>query len=330
MGSCKQAFGLNNTPAGRGVASRFPWWSTDYIDMPQNTAAGAEYWIGQRTQTGVPSFRNTTPKPVYITELRLWTKAQSLSQLDLQFFFSQMLLRWRTSQQGWATNMYVPAAAFNNVEDQHLWGRQNGVNYRLPAPYYLAHSNTFNIDLWASSQGANPYTIQASLRGCDPNNQSPIIVISDPSEPAGLPFNAEVQASAPSNLVFKDGRDNTVRNMWLHDMEFCLRRDQDQASLPFDWQNVFVRFMPPEGPKWTDDGFTPLQFLAEQVSAYWCGTTNIYYVAPVIHRPERPYILLPGDTLEMQIKWAGPTIEQSTDLEVWGGVKGWQEGGYRG
>lgn len=335
MRSCQTRFEKTDTPAGDQVATRFPWWRTQRREITTDDFE-VPFVIGDVRNSGSSAFRNTQPWPIYVDEIRFWTEDIDF-QVDatLRAPFSQIHGRLSTTRRDFLIAELIPLSCWNTEVDRHLEGYLNGIDIRLPVPYYFAAGQHMNTQLRAMTEGlyANNTEFQVAIRGCDPVNGSPIVMGSRaiaPAPAAAVPTPvAGAQAVQPDSLVFDDGRDQGVRSMWIHDLQIGIRYLENAFNRTNAWRQMAIQIQPPEGPKWTDDWYTPLQALCEQVPAVELDQTaedeplNLYYNAPVIHRPPAPYELLPGDSLDIEIMTQFFNADATPTL--WTAVKGWQE-----
>ena len=65
------------------------------------------------------------------------------------------------------------------------------------------------------------------------------------------------------------------------------------------FREVKIRPNAPEGPNWHAEEFFPLMMLADQVSIPFVDRDAVYNYT-VIHRPVVPYILKPGEYLNVE------------------------------
>lgn len=321
---CDKFYTPLTTPVGAEVASKFPWWRTGHV-----ATAGDELYekLIFEGRGGQQLFINDKPWPIYIDELRFWA-TEEIGETVLQMPTSLMertAFKIKTDILGEIVHTWMPGSTYNTENHRHLVGPQNGMIFTLPENYYLQQGEAFSVNLFTQDTYWKELYYQLGLRGCDPNNQSPITMLSKILQ---LPDGAASPAPGPLVVTFDDGRDEGIRNMWIRDFVIA---NQDIAGSDGNyptpvWERVWAHFYPPQGPQWSDDIWTPLIALADQVYSH---PSSGIYNAPVIHRPKSPYVLLPGHslTVECQIQFDLTHDESFPDnVWIWAHARGWQGG----
>jgi hypothetical protein len=318
--SCRTVFTPETTPSGLEVAKKFPWWATSYQDVTDNNNI-LDKFVFRAPQGNRQAFANDKPWPVYIDEIRFWAalKPSTTGQWAYPAMMEQTCFKISTDLQREIVSRWMPGSTFNTEQDRHLYGYTQNAMFTLPAPYYLPYGSQFFIELETQHAALTGDTVQCALRGCDPYNETPSVLLTRPNT---LPDGTATPRPGRLALAFDDNRDRPVRNMWVRDFSIT-RLNAPTGS--WSWRLLDVKFNPPEGPSWTSDITTPLVALCDQVGdVTQTGTT---YDPPVIHRPPRPYILRPGDamTIECQVRY-DPNVTYIADHRIWAHVRGWQMG----
>jgi hypothetical protein len=277
---------------------------------------------------GQQLFINDKPWPIYIDELRFWAteaigggSAPSLPVAMME----RTAFKIKTDILGEIVDIWMPGSNYNTENDRHLVGPQNGLVFTLPANYYMPQGEAFSVQLFTQDTYWKEQYFQLGLRGCDPTNQSPIVMLSKMLQ---VPDGGGAAGPGPLVVTFDDGRDEGIRDMWIRDFVIA-SKDNAEADGNYTkpvWERVWAHFYPPQGSQWSDDIWTPLSALADQVQSH---PASGIYNAPVIHRPKSPYVLLPGHalTVECQIQF-DLTLDESFPDEawIWAHARGWQEG----
>lgn len=329
--TCEKVFTLNTAPTGMQLARRFPWWATAYQQITVNTQIDDKF-VFRAPQGNRQAFANDKPWPVYIDEIRFWATCESQTPENIWSTLRRWLtecicLKIKTDLQQNLVSKWMPAPCFCTSPGLELLGTRPEMTWTLPAPYYLPFGSQFSVEIDSSYLPWREQVMQCSLQGCDPNNQTPYAILSTPTTTVD-----GTATPAPGRLVlaFDDNRDRPVRNMWVDKFMACMMSAQ-VAATPVDtsydpWQNLEIKFNPPEGPSWTSDITTPMVAFADRV--HW-QPRPLYSSNPIIHKPIKPYILRPGDamTIELQVRY-DPTADPSNrpSHRIYAHVRGWQPG----
>lgn len=323
---CNRSFTRLTTPAGADVAKKFPWWATSYQKVTDNNSILDKFTF--RAPSGNrQAFANDKAWPIYITEIRFWATVEDDQAASAFFWYRNLMertcFRFRTDLQRDVVSLFMPGVTYNTEDDRHLFGYTDNMVWTLPAPYYLPYGSQFAIEVEPVLADMVSNYVQFGLRGCDPNNHAPVAVV---TEPRTLPDITATPRPGRMALAFDDNRDRPVRNMWVQDFTASALglASGTSAGRADPWRHLYCTFYPPDGPRWTDDEKTPLIAFADQV-----GNMDDRYDDPVvIHKPPRPYILRPGDAMEieMQVRYV-PDAAYIADHRIWAHVRGWQMGG---
>jgi hypothetical protein len=322
---CDTAYTRLTAPGGLGLASRFPWWRTGYVATNGNVLYEKLTFAGRG---GQQLFINQNPWPVYIDELRFWA-TENLGGTDATILPTSLMERTafkiKTDLLGEIVHNWMPGSTYNTENDRHLVGPQNGMVFTLPANYYLQRGDAFSVNLYTPDAYWKSKYFQLGLRGCDPTNQTPIVILSKILQ---VPDSAASPAPGPLVVTFDDGRDESIRDMWVRDFVIASKENASAAGTYTKpaWERVWAHFYPSQGPQWSDDIWTPLGALSDQVQSH---PASGIYNAPVIHRPKSPYVLLPGHslTVEAQVRFDLTHDEEFPDtVWIWAHARGYQEG----
>lgn len=323
-----------STPAGRDAAASWPWWKTGLATVlpgRQREYVVRDPW----NTTGRPVISNRRPYPIVIDELRVWATGTKVPGTN--YFLDRILMKLGTPRDGAVNARYLPVPAFNTEEDRHLCGWMDSVNLRFPSPIYMQRGQSMLMGLYATDPATYGEKFQAVLRGVDPTNNSPISIASRittaiPGDPP-LP-GVDIPQARKAEIAFDDGRDVGIRDMWGHDLNIAWidARAGDPPNGWMRWPSLGVSFEPAEGPQWTEDLWTPLVGLAEQVPAYSVllgapGEAKLCYQPPMIHRPIEPYVLMPTDSLDLSFMVTGNMPESGQDMFIWVCARGRAKGG---
>ena len=324
----RPAFTRTNVPIGRQVAQKIPWWSSSKVNITDaNGSGGNEFQFPGQANSEIFA-RNQFAWPIHVSEIRMWTHPITVgSRTTYWDTMKRVAFRFKSSRQGYLNSKWLPGSAYNTETDRHLMGFQNGIVFTLPTDMYMSRGVTPLIEFYSLNANLDSRYIQTAMRGYDPTTNTPI-VINGRLDTIGTTANRAIV------FAYDDERDQSIRDMWIHDFTFATVSHDATGYSRDPWTNISARFHMPEGPHWCMEERTPLIALADQVPAFnlgdETGEETYYPDPPTIHRPVTPYVLLPGDLMQVEAKLLDNTFwtlnQESIDL--WVHFKGYQEGAY--
>jgi len=339
---CTDPFSLTTAPAGNKVARRFPWWQSGmhrFVTATNPLTTGDTFRFrgaAPRNQYDVgraPLFNNPHSWPIHITEIRwfvheYFTAAHTILEAE-QDTLRKIGVKFSTPTLGQIVADLLPITALDTVPFYGQEMSNAGASITLPADYFLPSTAFFQVDLdglYGVGVDAVP-TAQVGIRGCDPHNGTPLARFSERG-------NANSAGSKQGNeFILQGDSGQGIRNMWMRDITVNIDADFiGNASYGNYWHNIVAKVTSPQGPKWTDDPFTPLSLLIDQSPCIQSGSAAEWSLGQrnnvVVHRPVTPYILNPQDRMDMEcyVPWAPASGDNNATEQVfWCAVKGWQE-----
>lgn len=279
-GLSRVAVARQSLPTGKSVSSEFPWWRTGRLVLPAipQVINHIDVAAGVLEST----FKNDTPFDVSIDKITFNLNLSgsddardTLVQIDTDNY--QIIKLW------------MPVTTLHTEEDRYVVGPQHGQTFRLPSPYYLIAPAIIRLAVFNSGAGnLTGVHIIVSLHGYNPTDRDPIVMTKVATLGA---------AGVYSWLSFDENRDGSLRDMVIEKITFGVDNYYNSSSTMDNfWQQLRVRFDPPEGPKWSIDQGTPIFNLFEQMQ---CATPGAE--TPVVyHRPITPYVLHPMQTMNIK------------------------------
>jgi hypothetical protein len=293
-----------------------------------NDGGGREFQFPGQANSEIFA-RNQFAWPIYLSEIRMWTHPITLDSGRANYWDSmkKTAFRFKSSRHGYLNSKWLPGSTFNTETDRHLMGFQNGIVFTLPTDMYMSHGVTPLVEFFALNTNLDSRYIQTAMRGYDPTTNKPIVI-------NGRLDSIGTTADRAVVFAYDDERDQSIRDMWVHDFTFATVSYDTTGFSRDPWTNISARFHMPEGPHWCMEERTPLIALADQVPAFNLGDENAaqtYYPdPPTIHRPVVPYVLLPGDILQVEAKLLDNTFWtlSSESIDLWVHFRGYQEGAH--
>jgi hypothetical protein len=217
-------------------------------------------------------------------------------------FLDGLLVQMETDLQQGLLKEWVPVKALHTEEDRLFHGNQWSGLFRLPAPFFMQAQEPLGIRLQVRDDVPDfkidglRSQIDVHLRGKDPMTGVPCSYgkrITTPTR-AGLPFTYRMD----------EDRDAPIRDIIVTEIGFGAVDTFMPGVAKAGWMGfdpLEIKFMPATGPDWTKDLFTHLgQGLLEDVGSGLYRGPRFFLRHPVIHKPKRPYILRPGDSIRIE------------------------------
>jgi hypothetical protein len=284
---------LNHIPVGNGVAAAFPWMRCVAWDVDD----GAGPSVVRRDPWDY-TFANRYSFPIPIHEVRVYA-GRNATAVQPAGWDTNLQMKLSIPNRRQIVERWMPWQALNTEPDMFVDGYLNQWAWKLPAPYFLSRSSTFQFDVRYNAALVDPEGSEdiemfyISLHGWGVEDGEPIDLVQPVMSWAAAP--ATTQAFQP--ITFDDGRDQPMRDAFITHIGFgggYLGNVGNNANV---LEQIYVRPQPPEGPKWHHDEFYPIALLAEQLGTY--GANGNPMVA-MVHRPVKPYVLNPNESLVIE------------------------------
>lgn len=311
---------MSGIPVGDKVSSQFPW-----IRYTRESLAHGERINVRRAQWPSP-FINLTPKLVKIDEIRmrLLNPTYNPSRPICPEVLTCVLAKMSISNREGIVEEWLPWHTLQTEMDRHVKGDLDSAVFTLPAPYFLQRAHPFNIDVFVDAALAAQYTTATcywlALHGWGAIDGEPISLVKEITGTNGV-----MQAGGTWRVTFDEDRDRPLRDAWITHISIGAAGLCNQYP---DMVNALFRDLricpnAPEGPRWHADEFFPVTILSDQVGIPFQNIDAVYnYV--VIHKPITPYILKPGEYLNVEL-WNRHSID---DFYVDVYARGTQEAAY--
>lgn len=296
--------GLPEIPVGSEVARWFPWWRT----VTETLTADLTRIIPQNTRDP-RSFVNQSGKDIWIDELRMRVVPSSWTQ----YIYNQtaVLVKLSIPDRREIISDWMPWAALQTSPESMLLGELDNYVYKFPSPYFLQRGQLFLMDfqydanVFANDEtyDKNDYAIMMGLHGIGQRDKEPIDLIM----PAYVWDRAAPDATSFQTIAFDDRRTHPLRDAWITHLTFGSALHTNSGEI---LNAVMVRPNPPAGPAWHRQEFFRLDEIAHQVGSDHNGQEFM------IHRPVVPYVLHPGEGLEIELLCADNVRDIDTEVTV--------------
>ena len=309
---------IRDIPSGRNVARSFPWWSQGTW-VP--TAIGEQGRF--TTQPTAKSFKNELAAPIEIHELRFLNfiaeEDKELGSIDYTDLSPYVRVQLNSSKDN-LIEQWIPVRCLGNRPHDVMSRPKMGTRVTIPAPYFLQFAARFRLDLRLApdmwhignvNEVLEDVYLDVSIRGYDPDNQTPVVL----SKQVQLPDNLD----DTTPVSFDEEMDTALRHCMIDDISFGFldpvfdnRLGPGGPPLHLD-----VRFHPNTGPEWieSNSGWIRLAGVNDPAPMYWMDTDDDRIYFPyTVHRPEAPIVLQPKDELNVLIRReAGVDIPDSRE-----------------
>jgi len=314
-------------PTGSNVAKRFPWWR----QVSSKVSTGEHITVSK--PYSAPTFINTTKRPIQVHELRFYlgnqTGASGTIYTGPQAISTTRPDNVNLNKAIWAKigipgrkNIYEkwgPIHLLHTEEQPFAMGEPDRMTVQLPAPYYLARTSSFLIDVVkdAALEDDQLSSAYITLYGHGSLDKEPIVLVK--AVPV-LP-RVTVDNSSYWTIAFDENRDAAMRDAWITHIGFG---GGEVNNTNWTLQNIQFRPHAPNGPAWHEGEFFRVGHVSNQVCAF-SYVTPYFRPAAVIHRPVVPYILFPGEKFEIELANRLNLTNDSEDLWVDTVINGTQE-----
>jgi len=265
--------------SGDSVAKEFPWWKR--ADLTASLVVGTPRAL--TSTTGEAPFKNDTNYDLKIEELR-W----EITGLDQCNNFDYINIKmWGDGENQNFVEEWLPVSALMTNPERFTASTANSMVIDLPADYFLKASYIFQMEVISTFAAGK--TLMISLHGFDVETSDPVVLSKEfTSGGAGV--------IVPGS--FDDDRDMTLKDMIVKYISIGSESIYSSLSNSTAFMAQRVKFLPPEGPRWSEDHLY-LGQITNQPMVY-LGPLPAQVHPIVIHRPVRPYILRPGQALHVE------------------------------
>lgn len=284
------------TKVGYDVSDVFPWYrsglstgSAPYSLLPNITTpiiASNSFFGGM----GEEAFKNDTDGNIEIQRL-------AFSHYLVPASSGDALSRISVKMEGEVEDIikkWVPITTLHTDPNHYLHGELNQGTWVLPTPYFLQAQHVFTGALFTQqSTTLQGKTLTLSLRGYNPVDLDPIVMTTT------VTFAASVAQFRFNPFSFTENRDGPLRDMVVEEITVGLSDIYDELNTGNFLQQLFIRFDPPDGPKWSQDVLVAMANLSTQMNV--TNSAGNYFPL-VIFEPVRPYVLEPGQSLKIWIR----------------------------
>lgn len=304
-------------PVGSSVSALFPWMRrVNQFAIEPAGLSGPNPGLVMHQDPWATTFTNDSPKPVYITEVRITDTTGPESGVYDETYQQLFDLKMSIPPRRQIVDRWLPWGTYNTEADRFLTEPLLNFNWKLPAPYFLSRSQPFIIDVHNSlalaeySRLAPEATLfYMVLRGWGVADGEPIDVVK-----AVPPFTEGpiTNVNAFQSISFDEDRDRPLRDAWITEIGFGSSYLNPEGVTQEDgppigatlFRDVRIRPVPPEGPRWHRNEFYALRELGAQVGVPFDNGTIPDYYDPhmMIHAPVTPYILHPGEQFVIEVK----------------------------
>jgi len=290
---------MERVPRGSGVSEVFPWWRT----ISETLAVGARLNI-RRGPSWPSGFVNSSDKAIRIVELRFrgdvaqWQENMGLRQ--------GIWIKMGTANGSQIIQEWLPWHTLTTEMDRYNFAELDTYAIKFPAKYFLNRANLFRLDVQYDQDlfdinqftpGSREYIFMAGLHGHGAVDGEPF----DLMLPILMWQRSTTGANEFETWAFDDARDRPLRDAWItHFTIGAASQSNDNRVL----QSLRFRLHPPDGPKWHEGEWFRPDMLSEQLGSLLAVDDF------VIHRPKVPYVLEPGQALDIEV-WnrMGVTVE---------------------
>lgn len=304
--------GMDDIPVGNEVAQYFPWLRYVRQTIPYGEQVRVKRTLSRQT------FANTTQDPILVYEVRIYLgsqpdikgrgsptmegivnpHAQGVAPYDWTDLQKSLWIKMSIPDRLNIIEKWLPVHQIITENDHIVEAELDRLAWQLPAPYYLSRSHAFTMDigrtgaLVADAAGEDPFYIV--LHGWGAEDGEPIDLVK--SVPDILTDDVDY---GWETIRFNDDRDESMRDAVITHIGIGAGSQDNQG-----WALQYAQIRPraPEGMEWHSEEFFPFAVLARQLPGVYVaqGSSNQCY-ASIMHRPAVPYILFPGESLDIDL-----------------------------